>query len=186
MRILLIMTLGFLLSACASTTQKKNPPVLQTWNTVGQNIWSVSDGVLISSAEPGKSYLVSPNAYTNFRLELEFKPDANVNSGVFVNCETSTEISSKTCFEANIADNHKTPESRTGSIVGHAPPATKQDTIGKWNTLAVTINDGKVIVKVNGVKTAETSSTAHPRGFVGLQRFKDGVIQFRNVTITRI
>ena len=184
MRILLVIALAFVLSACAST--QKTPPVVQTWNTVGENIWSVTDGVIASDATPGKSYLVSPNAYTNFRLEVEFKPDEKVNSGVFVNCETSTEIGAKTCFEANIADNHKTPESRTGSIVGHTPPKIKSNTIGKWNNMVVTINKGKVTVEVNGVKTAESSSEAHPRGFVGLQRFKDGVIQFRNLNITRL
>ncbi len=50
--------------------------------------------------------------------------------------------------------------------------------------MVFTVNAGKVSVVINGVKTAEASSVAHPSGYVGLQRFKDGVIQFRNMSIT--
>ncbi|MGH1540020.1 MAG: 3-keto-disaccharide hydrolase [Arenicella sp.] len=182
MKNILIIVFGVLLSACASTG--KNNSVLETWNTVGENIWTVKNGVTTSSATPGKSYLVSPDTYTNFRLEIEFMPDEQVNSGVFVNCKNNTEIGSKNCFEANISDNHKKPEFRTGSIVRHAPPASKSNTIGKWNKMVFTVNAGKVSVEINGVKTAEASSAAHPSGYIGLQRFKGGVIQFRNMSIT--
>ncbi|MGH1440654.1 MAG: 3-keto-disaccharide hydrolase [Cellvibrionaceae bacterium] len=156
------------------------------WNTVGADVWSTSEGVLSSAATEGKSYHVSANTYDNFKIELEFKPDAAVNSGVFINCKNNTEIGSKNCFEANISDNHKKPEFRTGSIVRHAPPGAKVDSIGKWNKMVMTSANGKITLEINGVKTAEVSSEAHPSGYIGLQRFKDGVIQFRNISITSL
>lgn len=34
--------------------------------------------------------------------------------------------------------------------------------------------------------TAEVSSAVHPSGYIGLQRFKNGVIKFKNITITQL
>ncbi len=156
------------------------------WQTVGADVWSTTDGVLAASPTEGKSYFVSPVAYENFKIELEFMPDADVNSGVFINCKNNTEIGSKNCFEANISDNHKKPEFRTGAIVRHAPPGAKVDSIDKWNKMEFTSAGGKITLVINGVKTAEVASDAHPSGYIGLQRFKNGVIKFKNIVITPI
>ncbi len=186
MRILLfILFTSLFLVSCASPGNKSISGT-DGWSTVGANIWSTQNGVLISSSSEGKSYLVSPTPYENFTISLEFNPDSTVNSGVFVNCQNNTEISSKNCFEANISDNHKKPEFRTGSIVRHSPPGAKVDSIGKWNKMILTSSKGKISLEINGIKTAEISSTDHPSGYIGLQRFKDGVIQFRNITITQL
>jgi hypothetical protein len=180
--ILMILTCSLL----ASYVSAENKAVSGTegWNTVGADVWSTTDGVLSAKAEPGKSYFVSPVAYDNFKLELEFMPDAEVNSGVFINCATSTDIGSKNCYEANISDNHKKPEFRTGSIVRHALPGAKVESIGKWNTMVFVSSNGKVTLEINGVKTAESSSEQHPSGYIGLQRFKGGVVKFRNINVT--
>jgi hypothetical protein len=183
-KISLIITFIFL-SACASTKSNISKGT-NGWNTVGEKIWSTSNGILISSATEGKSYLVSPIPYKNFKLELEFLPDEKVNSGVFINCDTSIKIGSKNCYEANISDNHKKPEFRTGSIVRHIPPGLKVSTIGKWNKMVFTSTNNKVTLEINGIKTAETSSEKHPAGYIGLQRFKDGVIKFKNIKITQL
>ncbi len=183
MRILSAILLCVFLSSCASTGSKSITGT-KGWNTVGADIWTTSNGVLSASATPGKSYLVSPVAYNNYKLELEFWPDAEVNSGVFINCDTSTKIGSKNCYEANISDNHKKPKFRTGSIVRHAIPGSKVNSIGKWNKMVFTSTGGKVTVEINGVKTAEASAAKHPSGYIGLQRFKGGVIKFKNISIT--
>jgi len=183
MRLILTFLLSTILISCSSTGSKSIDGT-KGWNTVGANVWSTSGGVLRSAATEGKSYYVSPNTYSNFKIELEFNPDAAVNSGVFINCKNNTEIGSKNCFEANISDNHKKPKFRTGSIVRHAVPGSKVDSIGKWNKMVMTSAKGKITLVINGVQTAEVSSAAHPSGYIGLQRFKIGVIQFRNISIT--
>ncbi|MGH1484989.1 MAG: 3-keto-disaccharide hydrolase [Cellvibrionaceae bacterium] len=183
MKLFLTIITCLFLFGCAAT---KNKTISGTngWNTVGEKVWSTSNGVLSSDPKEGKSYLVSPVPYKSFKLELEFWPDEKVNSGVFINCDTSTKIGSKNCYEANISDNHKKPEFRTGSIVRHAIPSSKVNSIGKWNKMVFTSTKGKVIVEINGVKTAEVSSEKHPGGYIGLQRFKNGVIKFKNILIT--
>lgn len=185
MRLLIIALFTITLAACANSP-KKVTEGFAGWNTVGENIWiNTADGRVVSKARAGKSYLVSPVPYKNFRLELEFKPSKVVNSGVFINCADSQKIGSKTCYEANIADNHKTPEYRTGSIVRHAPPVKKMKTIDKWNTLVFTSNNGTITANVNGVENT-IKSDKHPSGYIGLQRFKDGIVQFKNIKITEL
>lgn len=189
MRILVFISVIFFLSGCASSSKQTAEPAFEDtkgWSTVGEDVWIHSGKALRSSQREGKSYLVSPKAYQNFSLELEFLPDAIVNSGVFINCATNTQIGSKNCFEANISDKHKKPEFRTGSIVRHAPPGKELRTIGKWNKMVMTSNNGKITLQINGEVTAEVSSAAHPSGYIGLQRFKNGVIQFRNIKITTL
>jgi len=95
-------------------------------------------------------------------------PDADVNSGVFINCKNNTEIGSKNCFEAKISDSHKKPEFRTGSIVRHSVPGSAVTSIGKWNKMEYTSANGKITLVINGVQTAEVSSEAHPSGHIGL------------------
>lgn len=185
MRVIIIALACVFLASCASTGSKTISGT-QGWKAVGADIWSTHAGVLSTKSEAGKSYFVSPLAYKNYKLELEFLPDAEVNSGVFINCDNNTAISSKNCYEANISDNHKKPEFRTGSIVRHAVPGSKVNTIGKWNKLVFVSSQGKITLEINGVKTAEITSEKHPSGYIGLQRFKGGVIQFRNVYITEL
>ena len=183
MRILSAILLCTFLSACVSTGSESIQGT-NGWNTVGANIWSTDKGILSADPASGKSYLVSPNRYKNFIVELEFWPDDKVNSGVFIHCSTHIYIGSKNCYEANIADNHKKPEYRTGSIVLHAAPDSQVNSIGKWNKLVFTSDNGMVVLEINGVKTAQASATKHPEGYISLQRFKDGVIKFRNIRIT--
>lgn len=192
MRVLLVALLAMGLASCASTETAAPAKAAKVttgfagWNTVGENIWlSTRDGRVVSKAKAGKSYLVSPAAYKNFVLEVEFKPSSAVNSGVFINCADSTKIGSKNCYEANISDNHSKPEFRTGSIVRHAPPVKKMKTINKWNKLVFTSNNGTITADINGVKNT-IKSDKHPSGHIGLQRFKDGIIQFRNIKITEL
>lgn len=186
MRLISLVIGAAILSGCASVNNNK--PVSDNgvagWTVVGEDIWQTQNGVTTASANPGKSYLVSAKQYSNFRLELEFMPDAEVNSGVFVNCADNQKIGSKVCYEANISDNHKKPEFRTGSIVRHAKPGVKVDTIGKWNKMVFTVANGQATVNINGVVTAQASAAKHPSGHIGLQRFKTGVIKFRNIQVT--
>jgi len=100
----------------------------------------------------------------------------------------STEIGSKFCYEANISDNHENPEFRTGSIVRYAPPpeGAKIETIDQWNKMVIQVFNGKLLLAINGKITARITTEEHPKGYISLQRFKDGQIIFRNVKITEL
>ena len=194
MRFITLLVLALFITACETTsnTPKESESIVfqgvDGWTTSGEDIWNTINGYTYNKLPEAKSYLVSPAKYKNYRLELEFKPDAQVNSGVFVNCDTNTEIGSKFCYEANISDNHKKPEFRTGSIVRHAPPPAdiKVSTIGKWNKMVMTSSNGELVLEINGITTAKVKTEKHPEGYIGLQRFKNGRIVFRNIKITKL
>jgi hypothetical protein len=71
------------------SAQKKeklfNGKDLTGWKIHGTEKWFVDDGLLICESGPDKQYgyLSTDKDYKNFILTLQFKQDANGNSGVF-------------------------------------------------------------------------------------------------------
>jgi len=58
---------------------------LTGWKIYGTEKWYVEDGLLVCESGPDKKYgyLATDKFYKNFDLKLEFKQEANGNSGVF-------------------------------------------------------------------------------------------------------
>ncbi|MDP3434549.1 MAG: DUF1080 domain-containing protein, partial [Bacteroidota bacterium] len=58
---------------------------LDGWKIYGTEKWFVEDGLLVCESGPDKQYgyLATEKWYDDFVLELEFKQEANGNSGVF-------------------------------------------------------------------------------------------------------
>ncbi len=81
-------TLLFLLVAISINAQKTplfNGKDLNGWNIHGTELWNVVDGLLVCESGPEEKYgyLSTENSYDDFVLTLEFKQEANGNSGVF-------------------------------------------------------------------------------------------------------
>src|SRR6478736_2087904 len=82
--------IGFVLSVLAFTAPTKtinlfNGKDLSGWKIYGTEKWYVENGELICESGPDKKYgyLATEKFYKNFDLSLEFKQEANGNSGVF-------------------------------------------------------------------------------------------------------
>jgi hypothetical protein len=74
-----------------SQAQKKSVSLfngndLTGWKINGTEKWYVDNGDLVSESGPDKEYgyLTTDKSYKNFILTLEFKQEANGNSGVFI------------------------------------------------------------------------------------------------------
>ena len=83
---ILLFVYAILLLGCSSTkTSLFNGDNLNGWEVYGTEKWYVENGNLISESGPSKEYgyLGTTKNYKNFILELEFKQEANGNSGVF-------------------------------------------------------------------------------------------------------
>jgi len=82
--ILLILCLG-LGPAVLAQTSLFNGKDLKGWTPYGTEKWYVEDGLLICESGPDKAYgyLATDKHYKNFELNLEFKQEADGNSGVF-------------------------------------------------------------------------------------------------------
>lgn len=144
--------------------------------------WAMENGIVVSSGA-GESYLVIPGEYSNFLLTMEFKPDATINSGVYMRCQDKSLIKANTCYEANIWDAAKNQTYRTGSIVKRQTFAERLDTKNRWNTYEISMINKNITVRLNGVVTAEMDSVEYKKGFIAIQHKGTGSIQIRSLRI---
>ena len=159
---------------------------LSGWESIGGAIWEWRTGEVVAEAMAlaPDGFLVTTSSYRDFRLRLEFKPDAEVNSGVFIRCQDRERIHPETCYEINIWDQHPNQQMRTGAIVLRAmPPRVHLDSIGRWNTYDISARGGRISVQLNGVETARLEDANPSGGFIALQRANGGAIAFRNMRI---
>jgi len=157
----------------------------KNWNISGDASWVFSNNQLIGSIKEGAGYIMTQESYDNFVLELEFKPDSTINSGVFIRC-TNEEISPIDCHEINIWDLHPNQDYRTGSIVMKSVPLVKVETNYKWNRLKIEIIDDHLKVWINNLLTAEHTEDAQTSGYIGLQATGKGEVRFRNIEIKHL
>jgi len=157
---------------------------LDFWEATEGSIWEI-DGVELKpdiNAKTGMLY--TREKYSNYRLNLEFMPDAEVNSGIFVQCPDFTDINANTCYEANIWDQHPNQQFRTGAVVARFfPPLAQVQTIGKWNRYEIAVEGPLLKAWVNGVLTAELKDGDLSEGHIALQWFGPGPIRFRNIRL---
>lgn len=134
---------------------------LHGWHPVGQGRWTIENGVLHGThtrdqAEYG--HLITERRFTNFTARLKFKA-LQGNSGFYFRIEP-TGFSGVTGFQAEI-DAEKDvgglyETNGRGWVVQPKPEdVRKWFRPGDWNTLTVSAHEGRIVVHVNGYKTAE-------------------------------
>ncbi|AXT19601.1 DUF1080 domain-containing protein [Flavobacteriaceae bacterium AU392] len=155
------------------------------WEIKGTSSWSFQDNELVAVADSTRGFVVTKANYKNFELNLEFKPDNTINSGVFVRCNTD-DISATNCYEINIWDLHPNQDNRTGAIVTRVKPLKKVETLNKWNTYKIICEGNVLNIWVNDILTATLEDDQLIEGTIALQAFEHGEIRFRNVTITQL
>ena len=154
---------------------------LKGWNIVGDANWEVVDKA-VQATKGTAGFLVTPVAYGDFQLTLEFWVSDDANSGVFIRCQDPKAIAATNAYEVNVYDKRPDPAYRTGAIVDVAKPLANLNTGGRWNTFDITAQGPKLTVVLNGTKTVETEHKAYARGPIALQ-YGAGTVRFRNVRI---
>lgn len=173
-----------LLAACSTTTATLDSNSLSGWAIVGDADWMAKNGEITGSGE-GEGFLASEAVFGDFHLKVEFRVDAETNSGIFIRCQDRQRIHPETCYEFNIWDRHPQQEARTGSIVFRAmPPLAHVDTLGRWNTYEITARGNTLEARVNGELTAVLEDSELSSGFLALQRWGKGNVVFRELVIT--
>lgn len=182
--------LAALLAACTTPPSSGNWQQLfvgdqSGWSTVGDADWSLDDQVLTASNATTNSFIVTNQTYDDFRLQLEFYPVGETNSGVYMRCERD-KITPADCYEANIADNHQNKLARTGSLVGHTVPKVRSETVDRWNSYEIIADGNHITIWINGVQTSTFESATIPEGLIALQLFGKGEVRFRNIRIQEL
>src|SRR6187200_3589947 len=159
---------------------------LTGWTIHGTEKWYVQNGELICESGPDKQYgyLSTNKNYKNFELTLEFKQEANGNSGVFFRSSIDgVKISGWQCEVAPI--NH-----HTGGIYESygrgwliQPDSTKEKYLktGKWNKLKLKVIGDEVTTWLNGhqMNYIKDEKIGAGNGFIALQIHDGGGIKVR-------
>lgn len=190
--------LAIALLCLANTTQAQktqalfNGKNLDGWKIYGTEKWYVEDGFLVCESGPDKEYgyLGTEKEYKDFELTVEFKQEANGNSGVFFH--SSIEGTKITGWQAEVAP----PNMHTGGIYESygrgwliQPTADKEQYLkmGEWNTMKVKVKGNEVTTWLNGHEmiTLTDEKIGARTGQIALQIHSGGGIKvrWRNIRI---
>lgn len=196
MKNLISLTLTILLVSTTITFAQEqslfNGEDLSGWTVYGTEKWYVEDGLLVCESGPDKQYgyLATNKHYKDFTLTLEFKQEANGNSGVFIRSTVDgTKVSG---WQVEVAP----PGSSTGGVYESygrgwlIKPDPKKDSalkMGEWNEMKIRLNGDKLTSWLNGVQMVTITDTkiGAGEGSIALQIHDGGGIKvkWRNIKI---
>lgn len=199
--ILSIPTIG--VQAQAKWLKLFNGKDLSGWKQLnGKALYSVKNGEIIGTTvfkEPN-SFLVTEATYGDFILELEFKLDADMNSGIQFRSESKADYKDGRVHGYQMEID---PSARawTGGIYDEArrdwlysleynPEGKKAYKKGDWNMCRIECIGSAIRIWVNGIPTANLVDDLTPKGFIALQVHSVGkqeesgqTIRWKNIRI---
>jgi hypothetical protein len=198
MKKLLLLAAAVFISSPLLFAQKQslfNGKDLEGWKVYGTEKWYVEDGTLVCESGPDKEYgyLATNQSFKNFELTVQFKQEADGNSGVFFH--SSIEGTKITGWQAEVAPKGK----HTGGIYESygrgwliQPSADKEQYLkeGEWNTMKVIVKGNSVTTILNGHEMIQLTDDkiGGANGQIALQIHSGGGIKVRwkNISITTL
>ncbi len=182
--------LGLLLSVLSISTQAQkklfNGKNLKGWTINGTEKWYVENGELVCESGPDKQYgyLSTKKAYKNFFLTLQFKQEANGNSGVFFRSSIEGVKISGWQVEVAPLNDHTGGiyESYGRGWLIQPMPADEQFLKqGEWNELKIRVKDDEVTTWLNDHQMVfiKDEKIGKGEGFIALQIHDGGGIKVR-------
>ena len=168
---------------------------LSGWKAYGTEKWYVEDGLLICESGPDAAYgyLATEKHYKNFELNLEFKQEADGNSGVFI--RSTIEGVKVSGWQVEVAPKGK----HTGGVYESygrgwliKPEAAKEEVLkeGEWNQMKIVVNGDTITSYLNGVEmiTITDAIIGKGDGSVALQIHDGGGIKvkWKNIQIKEL
>ena len=189
MKYLLVILSIFFISATDPNAGFKrifNGRDLTGWTIHGTEKWYVENRELVCESGPDKQYgyLSTNKKYKNFILQLQFKLEANGNSGVFIRSDIEGTKISGWQVEVAPAGHH------TGGIYESygrgwmiKPSAEKEKVLkpNDWNDMRIEVIGDKVTTFLNGQQMVqlEDEKIGQANGFIALQIHDGGGIKVR-------
>ena len=182
----LLFLLSFTVEVTAQTVDLFNAENLEGWTVYGTEKWYVDEGELICESGPDQNYgyLATNKYYDNFELVLEFKQEANGNSGVFI--RSTVEGTKVSGWQVEVAP----PGSDTGGIYESygrgwlIKPEKEKDKslkMGKWNKMKIQVVGDQVETWLNGTSmvSLKDEKIGQGKGSIALQIHDGGGIKVR-------
>ncbi len=169
---------------------------LDGWDAYGTERWYVEDGLLVCESGPDKQYgyLATRNYYDDFDLTLEFKQEADGNSGVFIRSFVEeeakvngwqVEVAPKGYDTGGIYESYgrgwliQIPDERENIL--------KE---GEWNTMRIRVKGDNVQTWLNGEQMVNINDAkiGAGKGRIALQIHDGGGIKvvWRNLKLTTL
>jgi hypothetical protein len=210
----LLLAVPLVLAACAGPQKADNATThddsIRLFNGADLTGWTqrggradyrVEDGCIVGASRPNQanSFLCTDAEYGDFILELDFKADPEVNSGVQIRSESSPDYqngrvhgyqveidTSSRAWTAGIYD-----EGRRGWLapMDKNPAAQAAFKPNDWNHFRIEAVGDHMQTWLNGVPAADLHDSMTPRGFIALQVHTVGArkdelhIRFKNIVL---
>lgn len=198
----LVLMGALIVFASCSSDQKSlfNGTDLSGWKVYGTEKWYVEDGLLICESGPDQAYgyLATEKHYKNFELNLDFKQEANGNSGVFI--RSTIEGIKISGWQVEVAQQRTSEDGdATGGIYESygrgwlIKPEMEKDKylkVGDWNSLKIKVVGPEVTTWLNGVEMVSISDEkiGEGNGSIALQIHDGGGIKvkWKNIYIKEL
>lgn len=166
---------------------------LDGWAVYGTEKWYVEDGLLICESGPDKQYgyLATNEHYKDFVLTLEFKQEANGNSGVFIRSTIDgTKVSG---WQVEVAPpGHSTggvyESYGRGWLIKPDPKKDKALKMGEWNEMKIRVYGNTITSYLNGEEMVSLTDDkiGAGEGSIALQIHDGGGIKvkWRNIKVS--
>ena len=159
---------------------------LTGWTIHGTEKWYVEKGEMICESGPDKQYgyLSTDKNYKNFELTLEFKQEANGNSGVFYRSSIDGVKISGWQVEVAPIDKHTGGIYESygrGWLIQPKPEDEKWLKMGEWNTMKIKVIGDETTTWLNGhqIVYLKDEKIGQGEGFIALQIHDGGGIKVR-------
>ena len=184
----LLLNITLILTTLSLIAQESlfNGKNLDGWNIHGTELWYVENGILICESGPDKGYgyLSTEKFYDDFDLTVEFKQEANGNSGVFI--RSTFEGTKVSGWQVEVAP----PGSDTGGVYESygrgwlIKPDKEKDKVlkmGKWNKMRIRVVGNQIQSWLNGTSmiSLEDEMIGKGKGSIALQIHDGGGIKVR-------
>ena len=184
--------LFFLMCWCTATVASAqkvslfNGKDLTGWTVHGTEKWYVDHGQLVCESGPDKEYgyLSTNKNYKNFEFSVQFKQEANGNSGVFFRSSIEgvkingwqVEVAPKGLHTGGIYESYGREW-----LVQPKPEDEKYLKEGDWNTLKIRVVNDDVTTWLNGHQMVhlKDEKIGKGEGFIALQIHAGGGIKVR-------
>jgi hypothetical protein len=190
MKHLLLLCLSVVLSVSIYSQKKAvsifNGKDLTGWTIHGTEKWYVENGELICESGPDKKYgyLSTNKNYQDFELDVDFKQEANGNSGIFI--RSGIEGVKISGWQVEVAPlNHNSGgiyESYGRNwLIKPKPEDEKWLKTGEWNHMKIRAKGDEVTTWLNGHQMVhlKDEKIGQGKGFVALQIHDGGGIKVR-------
>jgi hypothetical protein len=162
------------------------------WRQVGGGKWSIENGEIVGAnvkPEPQHGHLITKDQFTNFAIRLKFKATQG-NSGLYFRVEEGGFAGVKG-FQAEIDPQNDVgglyeTDGRAWIVKPKPEDVKKWLKVNDWNEMSVVALGDRLVVHVNGYKTADiVDDKGRKQGYIALQLHggQDVDVRFKDVEI---